>query len=259
MFPFNHYRKPYQIARNSVYAKNGMVATSQPLAAQAGLDILKKGGNAVDAAIATAACLTVVEPISNGIGGDAFAIVWMNEKLYGLNASGRSPESISIDAVKQAGHEEMPQYGWIPVTVPGAPGSWAALSERFGKLPLIEVLEPAIRYAEEGFPVSSTLAKFWKKEFNVFKENLLKDPIFDEWFNTFAPKGRAPKAGEIWSSLDHAKTLREIAETNAKSFYSGQIAEKINEFSEKTGGFLRLSDLERFEPKWVDPISVNYR
>src|SRR5690625_3742527 len=121
MFPFNHYRKPYQIARNSVYAKNGMVATSQPLASQAGLDILKKGGNAVDAAIATAACLTVVEPTSNGIGGDAFAIVWMKDKMYGLNASGKSPKNISIDKVKSAGYEEMPAYGWFPVTVPGAP------------------------------------------------------------------------------------------------------------------------------------------
>src|SRR5699024_4659676 len=154
MFPFNHYRKPYQIARNSVYAKNGMVATSQPLAAQAGLDILKKGGNAVDAAIATAACLTVVEPTSNGIGGDAFAIVWMKDKLYGLNGSGRAPESLSIDAVKEKGFKKIPTYGWVPVTVPGAPALWADLLEKFGNLSLKEVLEPAITYASEGYPLS---------------------------------------------------------------------------------------------------------
>src|SRR5699024_2570285 len=140
MFPFNHYRKPYQIARNTVYAKNGMVATSQPLAAQAGMDILKKGGNAIDAAIATAACLTVVEPSSNGIGGDVYAIVWVNGEMHGLNASGPSPKGISIEAVQQKGYSEMPKYGLTPVTVPGAPAAWATLSERFGKLPLREVL-----------------------------------------------------------------------------------------------------------------------
>lgn len=141
---------PYPSTRMPVYAKNGMVATSQPLAAQAGLEILKQGGNAIDAAIATAACLTVVEPCSNGIGGDAFAIVWTEGKLHGLNGSGPAPASISIDNVKQKGFEEIPKYGMIPVTVPGAPASWAALSERFGKLPLLDVLQPAIRHAEEG-------------------------------------------------------------------------------------------------------------
>src|SRR5699024_8303881 len=209
---------PYRVTRNASYAKNGMVATSQPLASQAGIEILKKGGNAVDAAIATAACLTVVEPTSNGIGGDAFAIVWMKDEMYGLNASGKSPESISIEAVKNEGHEEMPKYGFTPVTVPGAPGAWSVLSKRFGNLPLTEVLEPAIRYAEEGFPVSSTLAKYWKKAYKTFKEKLQGEE-FSEWFDVFAPKGRAPIAGEIWSSLDHAQTLRDIAETNGESFY----------------------------------------
>src|SRR5699024_10553134 len=141
---------------------NGMVATSQSTAAQAGLEILKKGGNAIDAAIATAACLTVVEPTSNGIGGDAFALVWTKGKLHGLNASGRAPKNISVEKVKAAGYEEMPDFGWTPVTVPGAPGAWKALSERFGKLPLIEILEPAIRYAEEGYAIPANLSRLWK-------------------------------------------------------------------------------------------------
>jgi len=133
---FNDLSNPYPIKRNATYARNGMVATSQPLASQAGIEILKRGGNAIDAAIATAACLTVVEPTSNGIGGDAFALVWTKNKLHGLNGSGRSPKSISIDAVKEAGYQKIPQYGLIPVTVPGVPASWADLSEKFGKLSL---------------------------------------------------------------------------------------------------------------------------
>ncbi|GGB39059.1 gamma-glutamyltransferase [Lentibacillus populi] len=258
MFSFNQHINPYSITRNATYANNGMVATSQPLASQAGLDILKQGGNAVDAAIATAACLTVVEPTSNGIGGDAFAIVYMNKKLYGINGSGPSPKSISIDALKRSGYDEIPKYGWIPVMIPGAPGTWAEVSKRFGKLPLIKVLQPAITYAVEGFPLSPTLAKYWKRAYNKFSRSLT-DPAFKSWFETFAPKGRAPKVGEIWSSSDHADTLREIAETGAESFYRGKLAEKIATFSSKTGGYLTLEDLSDYKPEWVEPLSVSYR
>src|SRR5690625_3046546 len=169
-----------------------MVATSMPLASQAGLEILKKGGNAVDAAIATAACLTVVEPTSNGIGSDAFAIVYMKNKLYGINGSGRSPKSISIDAVKEAGYDDIPKHGWNPVMVPGAPGTWAALSDKFWNLPLKTVLEPAIAYAQEGFPLTPTLGKYWNKAYHRFRE-ILTDDAFKAWFETFAPKGRAPQ------------------------------------------------------------------
>lgn len=258
MFSFNQNNNPYSITRNATYANNGMVATSQPLASQAGLDILKKGGNAVDAAIATAACLTVVEPTSNGIGGDAFAIVYIDKKMYGINGSGPSPKSISIEAVKEAGYNEIPKHGWIPVMVPGAPGTWAELSDKFGKLPLETVLEPAITYATEGFPLSPTLGKYWNKAFKKFSE-ILTDDKFNAWFETFTPKVRAPKVGEIWSSLDHADTLREIAETNAESFYRGRLAEKIAAFSEKTGGYLTLDDLAGYKPEWVEPLSINYR
>jgi gamma-glutamyltranspeptidase / glutathione hydrolase len=249
---------PYPSQRMAAVARNGMVATSQPLAAQAGLDILKKGGNAIDAAIATAACLTVVEPTSNGIGGDAFALVWVKDKLYGLNASGPSPQSISIEKVKELGHEKMPSHGWIPVTVPGAPSAWAELSAKFGRLPLTEVLKPAIDYARNGYPLTPILAKYWKGAFKAYK-NRFQGGEYEEWFRVFAPDGKAPEAGEMWKSEDHANTLQEIAESNAESFYRGRLADQIAEVSEKAGGFLKKSDLENYYPEWVEPISVSYR
>lgn len=248
---------PYAIARESVYARKGMVATTQPLAAEAGLEILKKGGNAIDAAIATAACLTVVEPTSNGIGGDAFALVWTKGKLHGLNGSGRSPESISVEAVKEKGYDAIPKFGWFPVTVPGVPKAWAELTGRFGKLSLKETLQPAIRYAREGFPVSPILARFWKRAYQMYKKEEGHD--FTAWFETFAPNGRAPKVGEIWKSANHAATLEEIAETGARSFYEGELADKIAQASKEAGGFLTKADLEKYETEWVDPIKVNYR
>ena len=249
---------PYPMARNMQIARNGMVATSQPLAAQAGLTVLQKGGNAIDAAIATAACLTVVEPTSNGIGGDAFALVWTGGKLHGINSSGPAPEGISIDAITAQGHTEMPKMGWLPVTVPGAPAAWAALNKRFGKLPLAECLAPAIEYARGGYPISPVLGQGWAAAFSAYKTRC-NGPEFAHWFETFAPEGRAPKIGEMWASPDHANTLEEIAATGAESFYRGNLAKKIAEFSEKTGGFLREADLAAYSPMWVDPISVNYR
>ncbi|PTX64692.1 gamma-glutamyltranspeptidase/glutathione hydrolase [Melghirimyces profundicolus] len=254
---FHPLHQPYPSQRTTVYAKKGMVATSQPLAAQAGLDMLKKGGNAVDAAIATAAALTVLEPTSNGIGGDAFALVWTGGKLHGLNASGPAPRGISIDGVRKAGHERIPRFGWLPVTVPGAPAAWAELSRRFGKLSLTAVLEPAVRYAEEGYPLTPVLAKYWEKGAAVFRP--LDGPEFESWFRTFTPEGRAPRAGEVWRSPDHARTLTSIAETGADSFYRGDLAEKMDRFAREHGGFLRKEDLEAFRPEWVDPIHIRYR
>jgi gamma-glutamyltranspeptidase / glutathione hydrolase len=248
----------YPSRRNVIYGKKGMVATSHPLAAQAGLEILKKGGNAVDAAIATAATLTVVEPTSNGIGSDAFALVWIKDKLYGLNSSGPAPMGLSIDALKAAGYDEIPKYGWTPVTVPGAPGAWAELSKRFGKLPLKEVLAPAIQHAEEGFAVTPGTVRHWKDAHRIYIDNL-KGEEFKYWFETFAPNGRTPELGEIWSSKDHANTLRLIGETNSEAFYRGELADKIDKFSRDTGGYIRRPDLENFHPQWVEPISVEYR
>ncbi len=255
---FDALKYNYPSRKNVVYSKNGMVATSQPLAAQAGLDIMKKGGNAIDAAIATAACLTVVEPTSNGIGGDAFALVWTKDKLHGLNSSGPAPNSISIEKLKKSGHEEIPKFGVVPVTVPGAPAAWAQLSQRFGKLPLTEVLRPAIEYAENGYPVSPILGKHWKNAYNSYKKNL-KGEEFKAWFDTYAPEGRPPEIGEVWKSPNHAKTLRAIAKTNAEDFYNGEIAEKIDKFFKKYNGYLTKQDLADFKPEWVEPIKVNYR
>ena len=256
---FDSLVNPYPAARTPIYAKNGMVATSQPLAANAGLEILKKGGNAVDAAVATAAALTVVEPSSNGIGGDGFAIVWMKEKMYGLNASGPSPQSLTIENVKAKGHDKIPKFGWTPVTVPGAPHAWASLVEKFGNLTLSEVLEPAINLAEEGFPVSPAVSYYWQKSYERFKEDSKGTATFDEWFKTFTPHDRAPKPGEIVTLPNHGATLRQIGETNARSFYEGELAEKIAKASEDNDGYITLDDLKNFKPEWVTPISVNYR
>ncbi|WP_088008581.1 gamma-glutamyltransferase family protein [Indiicoccus explosivorum] len=249
---------PFESKRNTVFAKKGMVATSQPLAAQAGVEIMQKGGNAIDAAIAAAAALTVVEPTSNGIGGDAFALVWVKDKLHGLNSSGPSPKSISVDAVKKRGHDQMPVHGLIPVTVPGVPAAWAELAEKFGRLPLQESLKPAIRYAEEGYPLTPILGKYWKLAYTKFKETFTAEE-FKAWFDTFAPDGRAPEIGEMWASPGHASTLREIGETNARSFYEGELANKIDAFMQQHDGFLRKEDLASFRPEWVEPISANYR
>lgn len=249
---------PYSSKRTTTFAKNGAVCTSQPLAARAGLEILQKGGNAIDAAVAAAACLTVVEPTSNGIGGDAFALIWNDGKLHGINGSGKSPKKISREKVRDRGYEEMPKFGWEPVTVPGAPGTWAEVNQKFGRLPLKEVLKPAIEYAEKGYPVSPTTGRYWKAAYKRYKEEL-KGEQFKSWFDTFAPNNRPPEIGEIWSSKGHAQTLKAIAETQAKDFYEGEIADRIAAYSNKYNGFLEKEDLASFAPEWVDPIKVNYR
>lgn len=243
--------------RNPVYAKGGMVATSQPLAAEVGAEILRKGGNAVDAAVATAAALTVVEPTSNGIGGDAFALVWMKDTLHGLNASGPSPETISIDKVKALGHNEMPKFGFTPVTVPGAPKAWASLIEKFGKLTLKDCLQPAIDLAEKGYPISPTLGQSWEKAHIVYSK--LEGEAFLPWQETFTIDGSPPKIGDLMFLKDHAATLTQLANSDCRDFYQGQIADKICEYSKKYGGFLKKSDLQSYDVEWVKPISVNYK
>ncbi|MDD2218030.1 MAG: gamma-glutamyltransferase [Eubacteriales bacterium] len=249
---------PYPSKRNVVYGKKGMVATSQPLAAQAGLEILKKGGNAIDAAVATAACLTVVEPTSNGIGGDLFALVWSEGKLHGLNSSGPAPQLISAKKLKEEGLREIPRYGWVPVTVPGIPAGWSQLLERFGQLSFSEVVEPAVKYARDGYAVSVTTGRNWQEAYNTYADRL-KGEQFKHWFETFAPNGRAPNPGEVWMSEDHARTLESIGETKAESFYRGEIAEKIDAFSKQYGGYMRKEDLAAYNAEWVEPVSINYR
>ena len=250
-----NYRYPSR--RSVIYGRKGMVCTSQPLAAQAGLDILKKGGNAVDAMIATAICMTVLEPTSNGIGSDAFDIVWYNGKLYGLNGSGPAPSLATLDAMKKKGRSSMPERGWDSVTVPGAPGVWAELHRRFGRLPFKELFAAAIDYAENGFPVHPMVSRMWKtaeKTFAPFRD----DPAFRPFFETFFSSG-APGIGDPARLPFHARTLRELAETNCESFYRGRIADAIDAFSKETGGLLRREDLAAYRPEWVTPLSVNYK
>lgn len=258
MFDFLSNQYEHASKRNVIYAKNGMVATSQPLASAAGLSILRKGGNAVDAAIATAACLTVVEPTSNGIGGDAFAIVWMNNKIHGLNASGFSPEKLTMEALKERKLTEIPRFGFTPVMVPGIPSAWAALNKKFGKLTLLECLSPAITYAVEGYPLSPTLATHWQNAFQIYQKHCASEE-YQSWFDTFSISQRAPKEGEVWSSIDHAKTLELIGKSNGDAFYHGELADKIDAFSRKYDGFIRKKDLEEYAPQWVDPINVSYK
>ncbi|MBQ6150966.1 MAG: gamma-glutamyltransferase [Mogibacterium sp.] len=253
----------YSSIRYPVYAKGGMVNCSSPQAASAGLEVLMKGGNAMDAAVAAAAALTVVEPTSNGLGSDAFALIWSEKdrRLYGLNSSGRSPMLASIEKVRDDYHvtgSKMPQRGWAPVTVPGAVKAWAAINGRFGRLSLSDALEPAVRYAADGYPCAANLSYEWNRAYQTYRKEL-KDPCYDAWFSTFAPGGRVYKAGELVRLPDHAATLEEIGRTNADSFYKGRIAHKIEEESIKCGGYLRYEDLAAHEALWVEPISVNYR
>jgi gamma-glutamyltranspeptidase/glutathione hydrolase len=238
-------------------ACNGIVATSQPLAAQAGLRILQQGGNAVDAAIATAVALAVLEPTSNGIGSDAFALVWDGAQLHGLNASGRAPAALSAASLRDQGYEKMPANGWLPVTVPGAPAAWGDLQQRFGRLSLAEIMAPTIAYARDGYPVSPFLAQGWQSAANRFLP--LTEPAFAGWPATFAPTGQVPKAGERWTSPDHARTLQILAERGVRDFYEGELAEKIAAFSQATGGLLRMADLAAHQSSWVEPVSTGYR
>jgi gamma-glutamyltranspeptidase/glutathione hydrolase len=238
----------YPSRRSPVVAPN-MVSTSQPLAAQAGLSMLARGGNAADAALATAITLTVVEPTGNGLGSDAFCILWDGKELHGLNASGRAPAAWSSEYFK--GHEKMPFHGWDSVTVPGAISGWVSVSERFGKLPFKTLFEPAIGYAESGFPVSPIIARLWARG----EAQLADQPGFAD---NFLPNGRAPMAGEIYSNPRMARTLRLIAETRGKAFYEGEIAEKIEAFAIEHGAAMRVSDLAAHEADWCGTIHKGF-
>src|SRR5215212_12103642 len=230
---------PYASRRSPVVAVNGVVATSQPLAAQAGLSMLQQGGSAVDAALATAIALTVVEPTSNGIGSDVFSLVWDGSTLHGLNGSGRAPAATTAAAIRADGHTTMPSKGWWPVTVPGAPRAWADLHARFGKLPFPKLFEPAIAYARHGYGVSPIISRLWSNAATKIYGDLL-GPVFQPWRDTFTFDGRPPAAGERWRSEGHASTLEQIAASGSKSFYEGELARKIAAFAAQTGGPMTL-------------------
>lgn len=226
-----------------------VVATSQPLAAQAGLEMLRRGGNAVDAALAAAITLAVVEPKGIGIGGDLFAIVWDGKRLHGINGSGRAPAAWDDGRFK--GLERMPDLGWDTVTVPGAVKAWTDLSKKFGRLPFERLFDSAIRYAAEGFIVTPRVAEIWAEAPGRYKDS----PAFAE---AFLPPGRAPRAGEVFRCPDQAKTLTEIAETRGESFYRGKIAERITAFARETGGAITMDDLSSHKSEWVETLSMNF-
>ena len=239
---------PYRSQRMPVFARN-VVATSQPLAAQAGLRMLVKGGNAVDAALAAAIALTVVEPTSNGIGSDAFAIIWDGGQLHGLNASGRSPRAWTLK--RFSGLKKMPRFGWDAVTVPGAVDAWVTLSERFGRLAFTDLFEPAIHYAREGFPVSPKAAAKWALTPTLYKD-------FPEFAAAFLPGGKAPLPGERFRFPEQAKTLETIAETRGESFYRGELAHRIIACAQASGGAMAEADLAQHRSEWVETISQEY-
>lgn len=237
------------LQRKPVLGRN-VVATSQPLATQAGLAALARGGNAIDAALAAAITLTVVEPTMNGLGGDAFALVWHNKKLHGLNGCGRAPAAWGPEWFE--GHTSMPERGWGSVTVPGQVAAWADLSERFGQLPFESLFESAIRYASEGFPVSPVIARQWQNFAPVLKDY----PGFEQ---AFMPHGKVPQAGDIWSFADQAKTLGEIARTGGRSFYEGDLAQAMVAFAKSHGAALSQADLAEHKSKWVQPICTRIK
>ncbi len=240
--------------RSEVIARNGMAATSQPLATQVALDILKKGGSAVDAAISANATLGLVEPTGSGIGGDLFAIVWDSKtrKLHGINGSGRSPRSLTLEHLRTLGFDKMPSLGPLPVTVPGVVHAWFELHARFGKLPIKDVLAPAIRYAEEGFPVTELIAHYWGRSEQLFA-------AFDNYNEVFSIAGRAPRKGEVFRNPYLALTYRRIANEGRDVFYRGDIARAIDAFMKRHEGFLSCDDLAEHRSEWVDPVSANYR
>lgn len=247
-FPSDDYAFSYASQRMPVMARN-VVATSQPLAAQAGIRMLDRGGNAVDAALAAAIALTVVEPTSNGIGSDAFALLWDEDELIGMNGSGRSPQRLDPD--RFLGRESMPLWGWDAVTVPGAVASWVSLSDRYGELPFEMLFEPAIGYARNGFAVSPITARAWNRAVEVFAD-------FPEFGAAFLPGGRAPRAGELFRFTDQADTLQAIAESHGDAFYRGHLAAAMAQHAERSGAPLREDDLAAHVTEWVEPIATEF-
>jgi len=245
---------PSMAGRSTVYAPRGAVATSQPMASTAALEILQRGGNAIDAAVAAAAVLNVVEPHMTGMGGDMFAILWSadQQRLVGLDASGRAGSLISPDVLRERGFENMPGSGPEAVTVPGALSGWAALLEEHGTVSLAEALAPAIRIAEEGFPVTPIIARQWRAE----EAKLRRDPGSAA---TYLIQGVGPQAGDWRTNRDLAATFRTVAEEGPGAFYGGELGRRVVDGLHELGGFLTLDDLKNHEARWVDPISADFR
>ncbi|MCL4868099.1 MAG: gamma-glutamyltransferase [Anaerolineae bacterium] len=252
--PSLSFTTPFTSRRSNIIAHNGLVATSQPLAAQAGLNVLQAGGNAIDAAIATVATLCVVEPCSTGIGGDAFALIWMakEKKLFGLNASGPAPAGLTAAWIRQQGHRQMPALGGIPVTVPGSLRGWELALNRFGTMGLDTLLQRPITYARDGFPVSEIIAQQWHRSTAKMSQQ-------EDSKRVWLPRGRAPLPGELFQNPEFARTLEIIAGQGVQSFYEGEIAAQIVQAVQQGGGMMTVDDLAQYRAEWVEPISLEYR
>ena len=253
----------YPSRRNVVYARKAMACTSIPQGAQIGLDVMKAGGNAVDAAVAMAAAMPLLEPTSNGLGSDCFALVWVEaeKKLYGLNASGVAPAALSAALVRELGHQTMPQAGWIPTMVPGAPAGWAELNRRFGTKPLPQLFAPAISAAREGVPVQVNLEPMWEEDARRMAAAMERDPSpHAYWWERFMkPDGTPYRAGDVFRWEEYAQTLEELAATGCESYYRGPLMEQIVAFSRATGGYFCEDDFRNYKPEWVEPISTDYK
>lgn len=259
---FDSLRYDYPSRRNVVYAGRAMACTSVPLGAQIGLDVMKSGGNAVDAAVAMAAAMPILEPTGNGLGSDCFALVWIEREqtLYGLNASGTAPLSLNAQTVRALGYDRVPTEGWLPTMVPGAPAGWAALNRRFGTKPLADLFAPAQSYAREGTPVPVNVALQWSEDVQRIANarSDTGDP-HAAWRQVFTKEGAPYQAGERFSWPDYADTLTELAQTGCESFYRGRLMERTVAFSRASGGFFRPEDFLRYQPKWVEPITTDYK
>lgn len=247
----------YPSHRNLVYGHRGMVVTGNILAAQAGLSVLKKGGNAIDAALATSLCLPITECCSNGLGGDLFALVYFQGKLYGLSSHGPAPALLSLEELHKRGYDEMPKEGLEPVTVPGLIAGVSALQQRFSRLSWQEIVEPAHAYASQGFRLQPTMARMMNRSKERFSKALSSTPLVQTWFDTFGREHYKP--GDLLHLPHHARALEELAETSGESFYRGKIAQDLDRFMRQEGGLLRKEDLAAFSPQWVEPLCVEYK
>ena len=263
MSSFDPHKYAYPSHRTVVYARHAMACTSVPLGAQIGLDVMKAGGNAVDAAVAMAAAKPLLEPTGNGLGADCFALVWIEKekKLYGLNASGVAPMALSAAKVRELGFDEMPKAGWLPTMVPGAPAGWAALNRRFGTKSLPELFAPAVSYAREGCPVPVTVAKQWENDARRIAAAMEQNPApHAYWWKSFMKEDGSPyAAGDLFRWEAYADTLEELGETGCESYYRGPLMEKIVSFSRETGGYFAREDFQNYYPEWVEPITADYK
>ncbi len=260
MLTFDPMKYAYPSHRNVVYGRRGMACSTSPMASQIGLDILRRGGNAVDAAIAMAVAMPLLEPTSNSLGSDCFALIWTQGKLYGLNGSGVAPRALEAEQVRKMGYQDMPATGWIPTMVPGAPAAWGALRRRFGTRSMEELMAPAAEYAREGFVIPVNVARMWPQGLERIAPAAKEHPeVFGPWMEHFTKNGAMYRAGEVFRDPDYAATLEELAATDCESYYHGAIMEKIVAFSQATGGYFSREDFTGYQPLWVEPIHTNYR